>query len=54
MGEADGGKATARVEELEADFDHGSVAIACQFARRTVPSGRFGPNRPLSAARPGG
>ena len=34
--EADGGEATAWIGELEADFDHGSVSIACQFTRRTV------------------
>jgi hypothetical protein len=47
--EADGGETTARIGELEANFDHGSVSIACQFTRRTVCSGRVGPFRTLGA-----
>ncbi len=49
--EADGGEAASWIGELEADFDHGSVSIACQLTRRTVLSGRFGPFRTLGAAR---
>ena len=51
VGEADGRQASSRVGELEADFDHGSVSIACQFARRTGLWGRVGPFRTLGGAR---
>ena len=51
VGEADGREASSRVGELKADFDHGSVSIACQFARRTGLLGRVGPFRTLGGAR---
>ena len=40
VGEADGGEATARIGDVEAELDHGSVSSVWKFARRTVLSGR--------------
>ena len=50
MGEADGGEAAARIGDLEAELDHGSVSSVCEFARRTACFGRVGPFRTLVAA----
>ena len=47
--EADGGETAARIGELEANFDHGSVSIQCQFPRRTVLWGQVGPFRTLGS-----
>jgi hypothetical protein len=54
MGESNAGEPAARIRQVEANFDHGSVSIACQLARRTAVSGRVGPFRPLVLTIPRG